>query len=178
MVSFRETPVNDDTARRLLDEYFGSRELSFPEAQGKYRPVYPAAEQFEPPRGVFLVVEAEADERADGGTVGGEGGRADAGRADVGCGGIRRLGTADGAPVRFEVKHLWLQDRVRGRGFGRRLLDELERRAIDFGARELVLDTNDSLTAAGGLYRSSGYLRIEPYNENPNATAWYSKRVG
>ena len=43
---------------------------------------------------------------------------------------------------------------------------------------ELVLDTNASLEAAGGLYRSSGYVDIEPYNANPNATNWYGKRVG
>ncbi|WP_349898313.1 GNAT family N-acetyltransferase [Parafrigoribacterium soli] len=161
MVRFRETPVTDDAATLLLNEYFESRELSFPEAQGKYRPVFPAASAFEPPRGVFLVVEADTDD----------------GVADVGCGGIRRLDTPDGAPVRFEVKHLWLQPRVRGRGYGRVLLGELERRAIDFGAGELVLDTNDSLLAAGGLYRSSGYVQVEPYNDNPNATTWYAKRV-
>ena len=49
---------------------------------------------------------------------------------------------------------------------------------MEFGAEELVLDTNASLEAAGGLYRSSGYVDIEPYNDNPNATNWYGKRVG
>jgi ribosomal protein S18 acetylase RimI-like enzyme len=75
------------------------------------------------------------------------------------------------------VKHLWLAPAGRGRGEGRRLLAELERRAIGFGAGELVLDTNASLEAAGGLYRSSGYVDVEPYNANPNATNWYGKRV-
>ncbi|MEJ1231203.1 MAG: hypothetical protein WDM88_12040 [Galbitalea sp.] len=41
-----------------------------------------------------------------------------------------------------------------------------------------MLDTNASLTAAGSLYRSSGYAAIPPYNENPNATHWFAKRVG
>jgi hypothetical protein len=40
-----------------------------------------------------------------------------------------------------------------------------------------VLDTNASLAAAGGLYRSSGYVDIPPYNENPNATNWYLKTL-
>ena len=44
-------------------------------------------------------------------------------------------------------------------------------------ADEIVLDTNDSLAAAGGLYRSAGYATIEPYNANPNATTWYGKAV-
>ncbi len=38
-----------------------------------------------------------------------------------------------------------------------------------------MLDTNDSLAAAGALYRSAGFERIPPYNDNPNATAWYRK---
>ena len=76
------------------------------------------------------------------------------------------------------MKHLWLAPAASGRGAGRGLLGELERRAVAFGAQELVLDTNASLEAAGGLYRSSGYVDIEPYNENPNATNWYGKRVG
>jgi hypothetical protein len=34
-----------------------------------------------------------------------------------------------------------------------------------------VLDTNATLEAAQGLYRSSGYLEVAPYNDNPNAIA-------
>jgi ribosomal protein S18 acetylase RimI-like enzyme len=116
-----------------------------------------------PPLGVFLVVEGVGP---------------DGEAADVGCGGIRRLETAVGGPVRFEVKHLWLEPHTRGLGYGRALLQELERRAVEFGARQLVLDTNDSLTAAGGLYRSSGFAQIAPYNDNPNATSWYAKELG
>ncbi|HEY8590669.1 MAG TPA: PadR family transcriptional regulator, partial [Naasia sp.] len=60
---------------------------------------------------------------------------------------------------------------------GRLLLAKLERRAAGFGARTVVLDTNASLEAAGGLYRSSGYTAVEPYNDNPNATHWYRKQL-
>ncbi len=163
MPGFRQTLVTSDAAHALLTEYFTSRELSFPEAQGRYRPVFPAEEQFVPPHGVFLVVES----------VG-----ADGEPADVGCGGIRKLESAPGGPVCFEVKHLWLQPHTRGRGYGRALLQELENRARSFGAERLVLDTNDSLIAAGGLYRSSGFATIAPYNDNPNATSWYAKELG
>jgi GNAT superfamily N-acetyltransferase len=79
--------------------------------------------------------------------------------------------------VRFEVKHLWVDPAARGAGLGRQLLAELERWAIGFGATEAVLDTNASLTAAAGLYHSSGYRSIPPYNDNPNATNWYSKQL-
>ena len=77
--------------------------------------------------------------------------------------------------MRYEVKHLYLRESTRGRGWGRDLLAELEGRATEFGADEVLLDTNRSLTAAGGLYRSAGYESVEPYNDNPNATDWYRK---
>ncbi len=147
MVAFRAVPVDDPVAHTLLTEYFSSRELGF--TGGRYLTVFPDPALFTPPDGVFLVAGDE-----------------------VGCGGIRRLG-----PVRFEVKHLWLQPQTRGQGLGRALLEELERRAREFGATELVLDTNSSLEAAAGLYRSSGYVGIEPYNDNPNATNWYFKAI-
>ncbi|WP_353828923.1 GNAT family N-acetyltransferase, partial [Agromyces sp. SYSU T0242] len=95
----------------------------------------------------------------------------------VGCGGVRRIAPSPDGLERYEVKHLWLAPAARGRGGGRMLLDELERRAVGFGAQELVLDTNASLAAAGRLYASRGYAAIEPYNENPNATNWYGKPV-
>jgi GNAT superfamily N-acetyltransferase len=156
MTSWREAPVDDDAALALLTEYFSARAESFPASQGQYRTVFPAAEHFVPPHGVFLVVEHEG--------------------ADVGCGGIRALDLGDGQRT-FEVKHLWLQPHTRGLGLGRSLLQELEARARAFGGGRLVLDTNDSLAAAGGLYRSSGFAEIAPYNDNANATLWFGKSL-
>ena len=161
MVSWREVAVDDLAAQSLLTEYFASRALGFPAEQGEYRTAFPQAEQFVPPRGIFLVVEGE--------DLAGE-------AADVGCGGIRRIDDQDGQ-VTFEVKHLWLQHHVRGNGNGRALLQELERRAAALGAQQVVLDTNASLTAAGGLYRASGYVEVAPYNDNANATTWFAKAL-
>ncbi len=164
MVAWREVPVTDDRAQALLSEYFASRASSFPADQGEYRVVFPVPEEFEPPAGLFVVVEADSPEPIG---VGGA----------VGCGGIRRLSPEPGGVVRYEVKHLWLQPHARGRGSGRLLLAELERRARTFGATELVLDTNSSLPAAGGLYVTSGFVEVEPYNDNPNADHWYAKAL-
>lgn len=168
MVTWRETATTDASAHALLTEYFASRELGFAASQGTYTVNFPEPEQFVPPRGVFLLVEGE--------DLAGE-------PADVGCGGIRRIADAPRAgfttdEVRFEVKHLWLQPHTRGLGFGRALLSELESRARGFGATLLVLDTNSSLEAAGGLYRSFGFENVEPYNDNPNATDWFAKPIG
>ncbi|HVL62805.1 MAG TPA: GNAT family N-acetyltransferase, partial [Microbacterium sp.] len=75
-------------------------------------------------------------------------------------------------------KHLYLRPLTRGRGWGRLLIEDLERRAIALGAGELVLDTHHTLEAAGRLYAAAGFEAIDPYNDNPNATRWYAKPIG
>lgn len=161
MVTWRAARTTDEAAGVLLDQYFSAREHGFPPDQGRYRRVSPDAAQFTPPRGVFLLVEGE--------NLSGE-------PADVGCGGVRRI---DDGPhgARFELKHLWVQPHARRLGLARALVVELERRARELGAAELVLDTNDSLAEAAALYRSLGFAPIEPFNDNPNATAWLGKRL-
>ena len=162
--------MTDAASLALLTAYFSDRQSGFPVEQGSYRTTFPVAGDFLPPHGVFLLVGEPGTGRAQAGAQAGE-------QAWVGCGGIRRIGdTPDGGP-RYEVKHLWLQPGTRGRGWGRALLGELERRARSFGALELVLDTNASLRAAGALYRSAGFEDSAPYNDNPNATNWYRKSL-
>jgi GNAT superfamily N-acetyltransferase len=155
VVEWREVPVDAEAAQQLLTEYFHSREITF--VSGTYQVTFPDAAMFVPPAGVFLVAEDES--------------------GPIGCGGIRAIAASPTGAVRFEVKHLFLRPSTRGKGYGRALLTELERRAREFGAEELVLDTNDSLAAAGGLYRSSGFTPIEPYNDNPNANVWLRKTL-
>jgi GNAT superfamily N-acetyltransferase len=152
VVSFRESSVDEPATHALIAEYFDMRAGTFPMDLGDYHAAFPQAAHFTPPAGVFLVVIEDGE--------------------DVGCGGIKSL-----SPVRYEIKHLWIQPHMQGRGLGRKLLEELERRARDFGATEVVLDTNESLVAAGTLYRASGYEVIPPYNENPNATHWFRKEL-
>jgi GNAT superfamily N-acetyltransferase len=181
MPQFTPVSVTDAGALALLTQYFSDRESSFPSAQGTYRTTFPSPEQFMPPRGVFLLVsgdEGSADEgSADAGSADAAGATDAGGVAFLGCGGIRRIDDAPGGVPRFEVKHIFLQPQARGRGWGRALLDELERRARELGAGEIVLDTNASLEAAGALYTRSGYEDAPPYNDNPNATNWYRKRL-
>jgi ribosomal protein S18 acetylase RimI-like enzyme len=148
---FVPTPVDDPVAHELLEAYFTNRELGF--TGGVYRRTMPDPAAFQPPRGTFLVVFDEDD-------------------AAVGCGGVRLLDEHQA-----EVKHLWLDPSTRGRGWGRTLLIELEARAVGLGARVIVLDTNATLEAAQGLYRTSGYAEVEPYNDNPNATHWFGKTL-
>ncbi len=157
MPVYRPASPADDDAHELLSDYFGMRTETFPEGLGAYKTTFPDPAQFVPPAGVFLVVDDDL--------------------GPVGCGGVRMLELGASGEGRAEVKHLYLRDRARGKGWGRELLAELEARAVGLGAREIVLDTNASLEAAQGLYRSSGYADIEPYNDNPNATNWFAKRL-
>ena len=97
------------------------------------------AEMFVPPDGVFVVL------------------RDDGGRA-IGCGGVARFDD-----VRGEVKRMYVVPEARGRGLGRRLLDELEAHARALGYARLVLETGDRQPEALGLYASSGFERIPCY---------------
>lgn len=157
MVSLREYPVDDPVAHALLTEYFHSREIGFAHQGVTYTAGFPDPATFTPPAGVFLVVLDDDGE-------------------PVGCGGIRRIPDSP-AGIRYEVKHLFMRPSTRGRGWGRLLLEGLEERARRWDAAELVLDTHHSLEAAAGLYRTSGFVEVERFNENPNATRWYGKTL-
>ena len=97
------------------------------------------APMFVAPDGVFLVL------------------REDDGRA-VGCGGIARFDASRG-----EVKRMYVVPEARGRGLGRRLLEELEAQARALGYTSVLLETGDRQPEALGLYTSSGYERIPCY---------------
>lgn len=169
MPEFTAVSASDVGALALLTQYFADRETTFPPDQGAYRTTFPDPTQFLPPNGVFLLIGEPANDQAEA-----------AGVSEIineGCGGIRRIDDSHTGAVRYEIKHLFLRPEARGKGWGRLMLDELERRAREFGADELVLDTNASLEAAASLYTSAGFESIPPYNDNPNATHWYSKKL-
>ncbi|GAC1527509.1 MAG: GNAT family N-acetyltransferase [Marmoricola sp.] len=157
MLSFIPASTDDPVAERLLDDYFHSRALSFTTHAGGYRIAHPDPGQFVPPAGIFLIV-CDQDGRS------------------VGCGGVRRIDGLDGLCT-YEVKHVWIEEGSRGRGWSRLLMTELEQRAAALGAHVLVLDTNESLAAAQHLYRTSGYVETPPYNDNKNATHWFKKHL-
>jgi GNAT superfamily N-acetyltransferase len=148
-----ETSPDDPGTAELLRAYFSERVEGF--TAGAYRVASPDPAQFESP-GVFLRIDED-----DG--------------APLACGGLREIEPADGR--RMEVKHLYVAPAARGSGIGRRLLSRLEAHARAQGADWLVLDTNRTLVAAAGLYASAGFEPVPPFNENPNATDWYAKRL-
>ncbi|MDX6475059.1 MAG: hypothetical protein QOH95_570 [Gaiellaceae bacterium] len=88
----------------------------------------------------------------------------------VGCGGLKLHGKAPA-----EIKRMWVAPAARGLGLGRRLLNELENRAREAGARSARLETNGALTEAISLYRAAGYREVEAFNDEPYAHHWFEK---
>lgn len=84
--------------------------------------------------------------------------------------GLRCLGDGD-----VEIKRMFVPIEFHGRGIGRSLVVRAEARALVLGGKRLVLDTAEQLTAAIGLYESSGFGRAGAYNANAHCTRWYAK---
>lgn len=99
------------------------------------------------------------------------------------------VATSDGAPVAYggirpvpavgpdtaEIKRMWVDGGWRGAGLGSRMLRHLEDLARSHGHRRVVLDTNGALVEAIALYERTGYGRIDRYNDNPHAEAFFAK---
>lgn len=73
----------------------------------------------------------------------------------VGCGGFRRLDD-DTA----EIKRMYVDPKVRGRGIGKEVLHALEIWAFEEGFTHTRLETSKRLEPAVRLYTSSGYAVI------------------
>jgi GNAT superfamily N-acetyltransferase len=74
----------------------------------------------------------------------------------VGCGGL-----CSPEPGVGEIKRLFVAGAARGRGYGRLLLRELERRALAAGHRRMRLLTAEVLGEASALYEAEGYAVVE-----------------
>jgi GNAT superfamily N-acetyltransferase len=136
----------------LLTSYFREIYAAFGYDDDLAPPAPP--DDFTPPHGQFLVVrDSEGIAR--------------------GCGALRLLD-----PATAEVKRMWLDPSIRGRGAGWALLTAIESAAVELGASRGVLDTNATLTSALALYRAAGWVEVAPYNDNNDATHWFAKDLG
>lgn len=80
----------------------------------------------------------------------------DAAKRIVGCAGLYPLNRC-----RAEVCKMYIERAARGRGMGRRLLDDLLEAARHGGFREVWLETNSALTRAIHLYEQYGFRPVE-----------------
>ena len=136
-----------------MHAYFAELDATFPTGFDPGDGLGAELQAFEPPSGRFVVVRARD--------------------VTVGCGAIQTLEPGVG-----EIKRMWIDPAVRGRGLARRLLAELEARCRELGHRVVRLDTNASLTSAIALYERSGYVAIRRYNANQYAQRWFEKPLG
>jgi DNA-binding MarR family transcriptional regulator/GNAT superfamily N-acetyltransferase len=90
----------------------------------------------------------------------------------IGCGAVKHH---PDAPA--EIKRMWLAREARGLGLGRRLLETLEECATAGGARVAHIETSGVLTEALSLYRSSGWVEVPPFNDEPFADHWLEKEL-
>lgn len=95
----------------------------------------PPLEQFRLPRAAFLIAWLDG--------------------MPIGCGAITTMneGTA-------HIKRVFVRSGFRGNGFGRRIMDALEKRAVELGYSVLFLETADKQLEAIGMYASMGYERV------------------
>lgn len=99
----------------------------------------------------------------------------------AGCGGVQFFNDPqDQAGPYGEVKRMYVRDRFRGRGFGRKLLAHLERLALDRGVTTMRLETGTRQPEAIGLYEGCGYCRIPPFGNywDDPVSLCYEKRLG
>jgi len=62
-----------------------------------------------------------------------------------------------------EIKSMYVRPEQRGKGFAKRILAELEERAVSLGFERLRLETGDKQVQALKLYRSAGYEVIPAF---------------
>ena len=82
------------------------------------------------------------------------------------CGGVQFFDDPRGPDGAYgELKRMYVRDRFRGRGFGKRLLAHLEGLAVDRGVTTMRLETGTRQPEAVGLYEKAGYYRIPPFGD-------------
>ena len=84
----------------------------------------------------------------------------------MGCLGLRPL-----SPDTGELKRMFVRPGFRGRGAGKMMLFEMEKRALRRGFKRIVLETGNRQIAAIALYQANGYKAIDPYNKASDGPA-------
>ncbi|MDR1454206.1 MAG: GNAT family N-acetyltransferase [Tannerella sp.] len=93
------------------------------------------------------------------------------GEAVVGCVGLKKL---DGRTC--EMKRLYVDDRHKGKGVGKKLAEKIIEEARAMNYERMRLDTLYSMTAALAIYRRNGFYEIEPYYHNPYSGVIYLEK--
>jgi DNA-binding MarR family transcriptional regulator len=152
MVRFAvEDPTSVD-ARWCFEQYFAELDARFDGGFDPALTISADARELTPPAGLLVVARLRDQ--------------------PIGCGALKFHGSAPA-----ELKRMWMAPSARGLGLGARLLDELEQHARAAGVRVVRLETNRALREAIVLYRSSGYVEVDRFNDEPYAHHWFEKHL-
>ena len=153
LVELRDVDPETPDAQRCLRAYVAELNRRAPERGFDPRQGATAEpHEVRPPRGAFVVAYLRGE--------------------PVGCGAVKHHGGGV-----TDVKRMWLAESVRGLGLGRRLLEHLEGLARAHGSTVAHIETSDVLPEAISLYRSAGYVEVAPFNDEPFADRWFTKRL-
>jgi len=153
MVEIRPVDPEHPDARQCLRSYFDELERRSGAAFDPLIGSTAEPQELRPPAGEMVVAYLRAE--------------------PVACGALKHF---PGAVT--DIKRMWVADAARGLGLGRRLLADLEARAVRAGARTARLETNATLVEAIALYRSVGYREVPAFNDEPFADHWFEKGLG
>lgn len=148
-ISLKVCDPRSPAARACIQSYFDELVERFEGGFDPGRSISASAEELTPPAGLLVVGALRAE--------------------PVACGAVRFVDDT------AQIKRMWVARAVRGLGLGRRLLAELEARAVAAGARVARLETNRTLAEAIRLYRSAGYRETPRFNDETYADHWFEK---
>lgn len=152
MLTARTVPADRPPATELVAAMLDELEPIYGRIDVAGAPTATPAD-FAPPRGAFVVVEADAGVVVAGGGV--------KGLDDQAC----------------EIKRMYVVPERRGQGVAGVLLAALEGEARRLGYRLARLDTGVRQPHAQRLYERAGYRPIDNFNDNPFASFWGEKRL-
>ena len=90
----------------------------------------------------------------------------------IGCVGIRKL-----EPKICEMKRLFVNDKNKGKGIGKKLVEIVTEEAKIKKYEKIRLDTINTMAAALNIYYKNGFYKIEPYYNNPNKGTVYLEKI-
>jgi DNA-binding MarR family transcriptional regulator/N-acetylglutamate synthase-like GNAT family acetyltransferase len=141
-----------EAARYCLGEYYAELQRRFENGFDVSRSRDPDAADMVRPRGAFLVAISDG--------------------LPIGCVGLKGTG-GDMA----EIKRLWIDGTARGLGIAKRLMQAAETAARELSVKTLRLDTNSALHEAMKLYRESGWVEIDRFNDDPYPDHFFEKHL-
>jgi putative acetyltransferase len=136
-------------ARVLVREYAASLNISL-DFQNFNDELLHFETEYAPPTGTFLLARNENEFLA--------------------CGALRRFSATD-----CEMKRLYVRPAGRNLGIGRQIAQALIAEAKSLGYKRMLLDTLPTMQSAQSLYKSLGFVPIQPYRFNPIEGSAYLK---